>query len=297
LDSLRQSQLISQLAGRLYPWLPGSAYPRAKTFTFHDAAAEVGLGSSWIGGSKLPAIESLIESAYKRAQLRSLVLVVVREGVKYRGRRGPEVSAEEVGAIADILEALGVRVPELIATGFVSALPRTPRASNQQPVLLLNPVRLSALHERFLQIESNPDPQGRGYELQDVLFGLFELFGLRPRPPFRVSGEEIDGSFELAGETYLLEARWRKKESTKADLIAFQEKVVSKSGFSRGLFVSMGPFTAGALGEFSIGRVPRIVIASKKETEAVLRGTVRLDSLIASKVRLLSETGKFSVDA
>jgi len=66
---------------------PGTSYPRAKTFTFSDAAAEVGLAPGWIGESKLPAVASLLESAQKRAELGPLVLIVVREASSIAGER------------------------------------------------------------------------------------------------------------------------------------------------------------------------------------------------------------------
>ncbi len=249
-----------------------------------------------MGGSKRPAIETLLESALASASLRDLVLVILREGVRYRARRGPEITQEELIGIFHLLESLGSKVPEVIAPDFLSGFPPTLRQVGREHPTQLDPVRLSKLREKFRQIESNPNLQERGYELQDVLFGLFDLFGLAPRPPFRVYGEEIDGSFELAGETYLLEARWRAKETAKGDLESFQAKVVTKSGFSRGLFVSMGRFSGPALTEFSRGHAPRIVLASKSEIVGVLAGTYRLDALIQGKVRHLSETGKFKVD-
>lgn len=296
MDELKRAQLTTELAAQLYDWLPGKHHPYGKTFTFEDAAATVGLRSEWVGGSKRPAIETLLDAAFRKAKLRDLVLVVVKEGIKYRARRGPEITRAEFGKISALVEALGLGIPELSSRDLLDGFPVEARSVAFAAKSSASTARLASIREKFQQIESNPDPVGRGYEFQDILTELFDLFALAPRGPFRVSGEEIDGSFDLDGETYLLEARWRKKETAKSDLVVFQQKVESKSGFSRGLFVSMGAYTTSALEEFSAGRVPRIVLASKKDLESVLSGATALDKLIQRKVRHLSETGLFAVE-
>ena len=58
-------------------------------------------------------------------------------------------------------------------------------------------------------------------------------------PARHLSGEQIDGSFELAGETYLLEAEWTTAMVGVADLRAFNAKVEDQASWSRGLFVPM----------------------------------------------------------
>jgi hypothetical protein len=42
---------------------------------------------------------------------------------------------------------------------------------------------------------------------------LFAGFGLAPRGAFRLVGEQIDGSFRLHGQTYLVEAKWHDRRS------------------------------------------------------------------------------------
>lgn len=57
------------------------------------------------------------------------------------------------------------------------------------------------LRDRFFELHKLADRQVAGRELEGVLNGSFELYGLQPRPAFRVVGEEIDGSFDLDSET------------------------------------------------------------------------------------------------
>jgi len=42
----------------------------------------------------------------------------------------------------------------------------------------------------------------RGIEFEGFLKRYFDLFGLKAREAFRLRGEQIDGSFVLADQTY-----------------------------------------------------------------------------------------------
>ena len=64
------------------------------------------------------------------------------------------------------------------------------------------------LRDQLLQI-SRLDPQARGFAYEKFLKDVFNANGLAPRASFRLVGEQIDGSFELSSETYLLEAKWK----------------------------------------------------------------------------------------
>ena len=82
----------------------------------------------------------------------------------------------------------------------------------------------SALAARLLEI-STMDPQARGYAFETFLKQVFDAYGLAARASFRLRGEQIDGSFVLAEQTYLLEARWRNAQVDVATLRAFNGKV------------------------------------------------------------------------
>lgn len=296
MSTLAETRHLSDLAKALYTWLPGSNHPYGKTYTFADAAREVGLSSAWQGGSKLPALQRLVEVAFENAQLRPLVLAIFREGIKYRGRGENPVSREEVVAISAIAKALGLRLLELEDAGLLANLPgRGTAGGSTRPGTSL-PVILDGIRSAYEKVKNNPDVHARGYDFQDFLRLLFGAYELEPKGPFRVSGEEIDGSFLLDSETYLLEARWRAKPTAKSDLVAFHSKVTTKSTFSRGTFVSMGPYQPEALVEFNRGQPPAFVVISKKELERIVSGRERLDTLLRGKVRHVAERGTLSVD-
>ena len=79
-------------------------------------------------------------------------------------------------------------------------------------------------------------PQKRGYAFEKFLKDVFNAYGLSARAPFRLVGEQIDGSFVLDDNTYLLEAKWTNAKVDAAALRAFNAKVEDKAKWSRGLF-------------------------------------------------------------
>lgn len=97
-------------------------------------------------------------------------------------------------------------------------------------------------HAKYLsdltKLSDYPDtPQGRGYAFEKYLYELFAAYALEPRGSFKIIGEQIDGSFVLCNSVYLLEAKWTTMQANKASLVVFNEKVLSKSGFTRGLYL------------------------------------------------------------
>src|SRR5439155_12990704 len=66
---------------------------------------------------------------------------------------------------------------------------------------------VEALTRDYLDLLSSEDSQARGYRLEKILQGLFELFDLDPKASFKVTGEQIDRAFTFDGTDYLLEAK------------------------------------------------------------------------------------------
>lgn len=61
-------------------------------------------------------------------------------------------------------------------------------------------------------------PQQRGYRFELWLKELFATFRLKPGDAFRIVGEQIDGSFKMEGDFYLLEAKWQQLRTGARDL-------------------------------------------------------------------------------
>ncbi|MEA4992806.1 MAG: restriction endonuclease [Oscillibacter sp.] len=149
---------------------------------------------------------------------------------------------------------------------------------------------------RALQVLSDYDdsPQSRGFAFEKYLKEFFEINGLQPRGSFKLIGEQIDGSFILHNEVYLLEAKWTSKPIDKANLVVFNEKVSSKSGFTRGLYISYSGYSEEALKTFATGRTINIVLMTVQELAIVLSQKKDFSKFLWSKVRALAEEGDFN---
>ena len=135
-------------------------------------------------------------------------------------------------------------------------------------------------------------PQQAGYEFEKLIFQLFEASGLSPRKSYKIKGEQIDGSFELDNEIYLLETKWTSDEIGKNELVIFNSKVQSKSRLSRGLFISLSNYTLEALDTFSDGTTICIILMTVQELAILLQKKIPIQRIIRDKIRILAEEGK-----
>lgn len=144
------------------------------------------------------------------------------------------------------------------------------------------------LISRLLEVTSLP-PQKRGYEFEIFLKELFDAYGLSARASFRLTGEQIDGSFLMHNETYLLEAKWQNSPTGVADLHTFEGKLGEKASWSRGLFISSSGFSSEGLQAF--GRGKRIVCMDGFDISEMLRRRLPFVKVLEAKVRGAAETG------
>ena len=137
---------------------------------------------------------------------------------------------------------------------------------------------------------SSLKPQPRGFAFEKFLKELFDINGMAGRNSFRVIGEQIDGSFEMLGEVYLLEAKWTSKPVDAADLRSFNAKVEDKSKWSRGLYVSDSGFSEDGLVAFGKGN--SLVCMDGLDICEMLQKNISLQEVLFKKVRRAGETGK-----
>lgn len=154
--------------------------------------------------------------------------------------------------------------------------------------VLLDPGVAQKLVDRLLVV-SAANPQQRGFDFERFLRELFEAYGLLPRASFRLIGEQIDGSFVLHNETYLLEAKWQNAPTGASDLHTFEGKLGQKANWSRGLFVSNSGFTTDGLEAF--GRGKRVVCMDGFDLSEMLRLRRHFSDVMDAKVRRAAETG------
>jgi hypothetical protein len=147
---------------------------------------------------------------------------------------------------------------------------------------------LVALRSELLGF-TNLTPQKRGYAFEVLLREFFNMYGLEAREPFRLKGEQIDGSFLLQGETYLLEAKWQDAQTGVADLHTFHGKLEQKAAWTRGLFVSHSGFTEQGIVAFGKGK--RVICMDGLDLFETLNRELPLDLVLERKVRKAAETG------
>lgn len=135
----------------------------------------------------------------------------------------------------------------------------------------------------------NVPPQARGYAFEKLLKDWFDLLDLDARSPFRLIGEQIDGSFKIGEITYLLEAKWQSAPVDAKELRNFQGKLDEKAPWVRGLFVSFSGFTEDGLKAF--GRGKRVICIDGLDLSDCLDRYISLRDVIERKDRRAAETG------
>lgn len=147
----------------------------------------------------------------------------------------------------------------------------------------------AALKEDLVGVHSLP-PHERGYAFEAFLKRVFDAASLSPREPFRNRGEQIDGSFVLDDEVYLLEAKWQASLTPAADLHVFHGKLEQKAAWARGLFVSYNGFTEDGLAAFGSGK--RLVCMNGRDLYDAFQRQIPLREVLRRKIRLAAETGR-----
>jgi hypothetical protein len=132
-------------------------------------------------------------------------------------------------------------------------------------------------------------PQARGFAFETFLKNLFDVYGLKPHEAFRNRGEQIDGSFILANETYLMEAKWESTPTGVADLHVFHGKLDQKAAWACGLFVSHAGFSEDGL--VAWGRGKRVICMDGFDLYEMLQRGLPLDHVLDRKIRRAAETG------
>jgi hypothetical protein len=150
--------------------------------------------------------------------------------------------------------------------------------------------RLSQLSQRYSALVISSDHQSRGFELEKLMYDLFELFDLDPKASFRNTGEQVDGAFSLEGTDYLFEAKWQKEPVTTQDLDAFASKTRRKLENTLGVFLSINGYSADAVLAHSSGQ-PSIILIDGSDLMAVLEGRIDFVTLLVRKKRHAAQTG------
>ena len=284
------------MAELLYSFLPGSPHPyAAPAISFPGVASKLGLSKYWIGGSKKPAIIQLLQATleYRRDKFCTLVVEIVRTGIAYRSNKGEPITRDEIASLNQLITHVSFKIPELWDPEFLDSLPMTHKAEKQTQEPSNREVT-EKLKNDLIKLTSLK-PQERGFAFEKFLNELFGTYKLDPRSSFRIIGEQIDGSFQLGTDFYLVEAKWHDRQIDQGELLVFHGKVSGKSSWSRGLFVSYSGFTSDGLTAFSKGRSTNIIGMDSQDLFHILNGEMSLVDTINKKARRAAETGEFFV--
>lgn len=153
--------------------------------------------------------------------------------------------------------------------------------------------RLNALQADYVQLVALPE-QKRGYALEGLMNGLFDVFDLDPKRSFHIEGEQIDGAFSFEGTDYLLEARWRQKPTPPKELDSFHRKIERKLENTLGLFLSISGFTVAGVRNYS-NQGSRMILMDGADLMAVLESRIALDRLLLLKRRKAAQRGEIYV--
>ncbi len=300
--SLTESKAIGDIARLLYDFLPGSGNPTWRGHvSFQTVASKVGVGEFWVGGSKLPALTGLLERTFEHRKTRfeALILEIVHQGLSYRKRSGKSINCEEVDLLNGYLLQLGFKFPDLWKPEFRASLEpgyddrirkQTQQSSQDSRRRQERSVRLASLREVLTLVQTEPDRSMAGYHFQKLLTDLFGIFDLSPRKPFRVVGEEIDGSFELDHETYLLEAKAGRDPVSAQPLQVFRTKIMDNSPYTRGVFVALNGLSTPASDRIhSVSR--NFFVVNGHDLMMILSEAVGLEEFLRQRQRLLAEEG------
>lgn len=189
---------------------------------------------------------------------------------------------------SDLTERVHSIASRLTGTNRTSPASRQPASTPTKPAESHNEA-LARLRNKMTQMHSMA-PQPRGFAFEKFLSELFETSRLAPRGSFRLTGEQIDGSFQHGHDIYLVEAKWQNEQTGQGDLLSFMGKVEGKAQWSRGVFISYSGFTPDGLEAFARGKATRIVCMDGFDLHCILAEGLDLAEVIALKVRRAGET-------
>lgn len=198
--------------------------------------------------------------------------------------------SEDTGTTAQTCRLIAGRLLKNAPPTRTAAAENAPIRHNQQLSL-----DLQSLKDAFFALAANSNRSLAGLALEKLLNRLFELFGLQPRQPFRLIGEQIDGSFVLDNQVYLLESKWEKDPLPEADLLIFRGKIEGKSTFTRGVMIALNDVSVPARDAITRGKAPSFFVMNGHDLTMVLSGVIDLTDFLRRRVRLLAEEGRVCV--
>ncbi len=202
---------------------------------------------------------------------------------------GGEEKAKRAREAVEHLRAL-VESHEIVQDEQDAAAQRQRRESERLAQSSAVRQKLGEIREHYMSFVVSEQVQERGFELERIMYDVFELFDLDPKASFRVVGEQIDGAFSLDGTDYLFEAKWQKARCGVSDLDAFAAKVQRRLDNTLGVFLAINGCSEDALTAHQRTRAT-ILVMDGAHLMGVLEERIDLVSLLIRLRRHAAETG------
>ncbi len=164
-------------------------------------------------------------------------------------------------------------------------------------------VNIVELKDTFINLFSGKDKDGkeinsqrRGYLFEEFLRKLFTNAGIEVTEPFKIVGEQIDGSFKYDGEHYIFEAKWHDSWSASNSLYQFAAKVQGKM-HGRGVFISINGFSPGSVHALTTGKAIQTILVDGGDLVPITEGMYTLKEMLDNKIKAAQTMGRIYVDA
>ncbi len=156
---------------------------------------------------------------------------------------------------------------------------------------------LPNLKARFIALlQGEVSGAKRGYELEEILQSLSKLVSLDVTEPYRVNGEQIDGSVKYDGEHYIIEAKWQEKAMANEAVYQFAGKIEGKM-YGRGLFFSIHGFSEHVVTSLVAGKAIKTVFIDGGDLILVLEGMIDFTEMLDRKIKAAQTKGLIYIDA
>lgn len=164
-------------------------------------------------------------------------------------------------------------------------------------------ISLNELRRIFLNLFEGKDENGkeinsqsRGYLFEDFLKKLFTNEKIEVTEPFKIIGEQIDGSIKYDGEHYIIEAKWHDKWSASDSLYQFAAKVEGKM-YGRGVFISVNGFSPDSVKALTIGKALKTILIDGGDLVLITEGIYTVKEMLDNKIKAAQTMGRIYVDA
>ena len=149
---------------------------------------------------------------------------------------------------------------------------------------------LDSLKESYLALSRQQEhPQERGLALEKLLNDLFALFDLEPRLAYSSNVDQVDGSFRLDTDDYLIEAKWTQKPLGRDQADVFVQKIARRGKLAVGLLVSINGFSESLRAAYATSS--SFITMDGSDLFLVLDSRWPLDEALLAKKRHVNETG------